>query len=461
MNFLGWMTFCGVVLLLLALSSAYLKRLPISQALIYLALGVVISPVGFGWLRIDILGSVSWFEHLTEIAVITSLLIGGLKLRLPVRDPAWRAAFWLAGPVMLASIIGVALFAHLILGLDIAVALLLGAVLAPTDPVLANSVSVNDATDRDRMRYGLTGEAGLNDGAAFPFIIFALLWSEHGGPGEWIGAWALHRLVWAVPVALVLGFVMARGVGRLAIWLRSYHQDTSAPSDFLALSLIALAYVGAEFIGAWGFLAVFAAGVGLRGAEKIVVEESPHPNPPQSSEEAANEATDEPPIHPPAEDLVAAHVASEELKEPAVAAGVVVAEILSFGETAERLLEIMLVVIVGVGLVPYWDWRAVPLALVLFFLIRPLSTHLFLSRTPITKMQRWLMGWFGVRGIGSLYYLSYAVSHGISEETATEVIRLTVSVIALSVLLHGVSAKPLLSRYERVLERVRSEPNVA
>ncbi len=452
MNFLSWMTFFGIVFLLLALSSAYLQRLPISQSLIYLILGVAISPIGFGWLRIDILESVSWFEHLTEIAVITSLLISGLKLRLPVRDPAWRAAFWLAGPVMLTSIVGVAFFAHLVLGLDIAEALLLGAVLAPTDPVLANSVSVNDATDRDRMRYGLTGEAGLNDGAAFPFVIFALLWGEHGGAGEWIGLWALHRLVWAIPVALVLGFVLARGVGRLAIWLRSHHQDTSAPSDFLALSLIALAYVGAEFIGAWGFLAVFAAGVGLRGAEKKVVEESPHPNPPQS--------TGEDPMHPPAEDLVAAHVAPEEIKEPAVAAGVVVAEVLSFGETAEHLLEIMLVVIVGVGLTMYWDWRAVPLALALFFVIRPLSTRLFLTGTPTTKMQRWLMGWFGIRGIGSLYYQSYAVSHGISEQAATEVIGLTVSVIALSVLLHGISAKPILSRYERILERTQSESNL-
>jgi NhaP-type Na+/H+ or K+/H+ antiporter len=158
-----------------------------------------------------------------------------------VRDPASVAAFRLAGPVMLATILGVALVARVVLGLDMAVALLLGAVLAPTDPVLAGAVSVNNAADHDRMRYGLSGESGLNDGMAFPFVPFALLWSEHGGAGSWIGAWAVHRLVWAVPAALLLGYTLGTVVGRLAIRLRSHHRETAAPNDFLALALIALA----------------------------------------------------------------------------------------------------------------------------------------------------------------------------------------------------------------------------
>jgi NhaP-type Na+/H+ or K+/H+ antiporter len=129
--------------------------------------------------------------------VIVSLFVEGLKLRLPVRDPAWRAAFRLAGPVMLASILGVALVARVGLGLDTAVALLLGAVLAPTDPVLAGAVSVNTAADHDRLRYSLSGEAGLNDGLAFPFVIFALLWGEHGGPGA--GSGGGQYTVWCGP----------------------------------------------------------------------------------------------------------------------------------------------------------------------------------------------------------------------------------------------------------------------
>ena len=192
MSFLGWMALGGLVLLLMALSSAYLRNLPISTSAIYLALGVAIGPLGFGWLRIDLREAGPWFERLTEVAVIVALFVGGLKLRLPLRHPAWAGAYRLAGPVMLASILGVALGAHLLLGLDPAMALLAGAVLAPTDPVLASMVKVDSATDHDQVRYGLSGEAGLNDGAAFPFVVLALLWVEHGSPGGWIGEWLLE-----------------------------------------------------------------------------------------------------------------------------------------------------------------------------------------------------------------------------------------------------------------------------
>jgi NhaP-type Na+/H+ or K+/H+ antiporter len=443
MTFLGWMALAGGLLLLMALSSAYLRSLPISTSAIYLALGLAIGPFGLNWLDIDLRDEVGWFERLTEVSVIVALFVGGLKLRLPLRDPAWIAARRLGGPIMLATIIGVALCARLLLGMDTAIALLIGAVLAPTDPVLAGAVKVNSAADHDRMRYGLSGEAGLNDGTAFPFVIFALLWAEHGGAGEWIMMWGLHRLLWAVPAGLLLGFLLGRGVGRLAIWLRSHQQDTGAPSDFLALALIALSYVGAEAIGAWGFLATFAAGVGLRQAELHVTRTTPSPAQ-QQSRSSDNEAAP----HPPAEDLVGASVQEEELKEPAVAAGVLVAETISFGDTAERLLEVMLVVLVGILLASHWDPRAIPLALLLFFVIRPLVTQLLLVRTPTTNLQRWLMGWYGIRGIGSLYYLSYALRHGLAPADATELAGLTISVVALSIFVHGMTARPLLARLE-------------
>ena len=443
MTFLGWMALAGGLLLLMALSSAYLRNLPISTSAIYLAFGLAIGPLGFGWLAIDLSDEVAWFERLTEVSVIVALFVGGLKLRLPLRDPAWVAAIRLGGPIMLVTIIGVAVFARLLLGMDTATALLLGAVLAPTDPVLAGTVKVNSAADHDRMRYGLSGEAGLNDGMAFPFVVLALLWAEHGGAGEWIAPWALHRLLWGVPAGLLLGFVLGRGVGRLAIWLRSHQQDTGAPSDFLALALIALSYVGAEAIGAWGFLATFAAGVGLRHAELHVTQTTPAP------EQKQRDLSKSGPVpHPPAEDLVGASVQEEELKEPAVAAGVLVAETISFGDTAERLLEVMLVVLVGVLLASHWDSRALPLALILFFVIRPLSTRLLLAGTPTTNLQRWLMGWFGIRGIGSLYYLSYALRHGVGPSAAADVAGLTISVVALSILVHGMTARPLLARLE-------------
>jgi NhaP-type Na+/H+ or K+/H+ antiporter len=451
LTFIGWMAVTGMLLLVMALSSAFLRRLPISTAIVYLLVGVALGPLGLAWLRIDVQEATPWLERLTEIAVIIALFMGGLKLRAPLHAPPWRAAFLLAGPVMVVSIVGVAALAKLVLGFETAPALLLGAILAPTDPVLATAVSVGDASDRDRMRYGLSGEAGLNDGMAFPFVVLALLWAEHGGPGAWIGGWAAHRLVWAIPAALAIGLLAGMGVGRLAIALRRGQQDDTAPSDLLALALIALSYVGADAVGAWGFLAAFAAGVGLRRAEVQVVQASPHPE--VQGKDGDESGSDPSAGHPPAEDFVSAAVEGKELEQPAVAAGVLVAETLSFGDTAERLLEVMLIVLVGACLVDHWDVRALLLAPALFFVVRPLAALVFLTWSPTTRPQRLLMGWFGIRGIGSIYYLSYALREGSAGGSPTEISNLTISVIALSVLLHGASSRPLLRRYERSLQR--------
>ena len=447
------MALSGSLLLVMGLSSAYVRRLPITTSAIYLALGLAISPIGFGLIRIDIVESKVWFEHLTEIAVIVSLFVGGLKLRLSFRDAAWSAAFRLAGPVMLASIAGVAVFAHYAFGFEWAIAVLLGAILAPTDPVLASEVSVNDAADSDRMRYGLSGEAGFNDGAAFPFVIFALLWTKDADIGNWIGGWALHRLVWAIPAGILLGYLLGKGVGHLAIWLRSRHRETSAPNDFLALALIALAYVGAETIYAWGFLAVFAAGIGFRRAETKIAKENPAPeqnSEPEKSDKSDKSGKTTERNEMPAEHLVGSNVEEEEMKHPAKAAGLVISEIVSFGDTAERLLEVLLVVLVGIGLAIYWDWRAIPLALIFFFIIRPLAAQIFLWKTPTGNFQRLMLGWFGIRGIGSLYYLSYALNHDLNKNI-TDLVGITFSVVALSILIHGISTQPILDLYERTI----------
>lgn len=457
MDFHSWMAVCGFLLLFMALSSAYLRRLPVSASAIYLFAGLLFSPLALGLIKIDLIQSRTWFEYLTEVAVISSLFIGGLKLRLPLKNPAWRAAFMLAGPVMIGSIAGVALFSHYVFGLGIAVSILLGAILAPTDPVLAGSVSVNDAADHDRMRYGLSGEAGFNDGMAFPFVVFALLLESNKGLGDWVGWWALHRLLWAVPVGLALGYILGKGVGRLAIWLRSKHHESSAPNDFLALALIALSYVGAETIGAWGFLSVFAAGVGLRHAEIKIVDENPLPRIKKVPEEKENSGEDSMP-NPPAEASIGKDLDEKEMEKPAVAAGVVIAEIISFGGTADRLLEILLVILVGICLALHWDWRAIPLALAFFFVIRPVVAYFLLGLTPTTKTQRGLMAWFGIRGIGSLYYLSYALNNGLSNEI-TDAVGLTISVVALSIIIHGVSANPVLKRYEKLISDKKDREN--
>ncbi len=444
MNFLEWMAVLGVLLLILALASAFLRWLPITTSLIYLGFGVLIGQLGIGLWEMEFLHIAGWMEHLTEVAVLVSLFVSGLKLRMPLRHPAWKSAYVLAGPVMLACIGGVTLLCHYLFGLSWGVAVLIGAILAPTDPVLASLVQVNDARDSDRLRYGLSGEAGFNDGTAFPFVVFGLMLIAQGQlEADWVGEWALHRLLWAVPAGLLIGFLLGKLVGRVAIYLRTRHTDTAmSPNDSLALALIALAYVGAELAGAWGFLAVFAAGLGLRHAEIAAADDSATP-----SEELINDA-----VPHLAEGGLAPRALSlddRQLGQPRVAAGVLMGDVLAFGGQLERSLEVLLVTMLGVLVSVHWDWRAVPLGLALFLLIRPLSVMLLMPRRYLDRSQCLTAGWFGIRGIGSLYYLSYAVTHGLLPDEAQTIIGLVLSVVALSIVLHGLSTQPLLRRYER------------
>ncbi len=443
------MTAVGALLLLMALLSAVVERLPISTSLIYLMVGLGLGPLGFGLMQLNVDTQRVWLETLTEIAVIVSLFVGGLRLRLPLKNSAWFVALRLAGPVMLLSIVGVAATAHLLLGLPVAVALLLGAIVAPTDPVLAAEVAVHDAEDHDRVRYGLSGEAGLNDGAAFPFVIFGLEFMRAGGVDAWIGEWMLSRVLWAVPAGIAIGYLLGTGVGQLAIRVRSRSNHASAPNDFLALALIALSYVAAEYAHAWGFLAVFAAGVGLRHAEVRVVRASPHHEHAHVADPVGAQAEN----HPPAETLVSAQKSDEPNQQPAMAAGILIAEALSFGDTLERMLEVLLVVLVGIAVASVWRWQGALLALLLFAIIRPAATWLSMTGSRTSRAQRWLLGWFGIRGIGSLYYLSYALNHGVPSGAAEQLVGLVVTVVACSIVVHGITVTPALQWYERSLAR--------
>jgi NhaP-type Na+/H+ or K+/H+ antiporter len=441
MSFIVCMTVLGTLLMMLALTSAYLRWLPVTTSAVCLAFGFAIGPMGLDMLDLDFRQASGWLERLTEVAVLFSLFSTGIKLRLPLNGKAWHSAYWLAGPVMLMTIAGTCLAAHYLFDLSWGVSLLLGAMLSPTDPVLAGLVQVNNAQDLDRVRFGLSGEAGLNDGTAFPFVIFALLFLGQTGTNiDWIQHWALKNLVWGVPVGLLMGYGMGRGVGHLMIYLRIKNADsTTSPNDFLALALIALSYVLAEALGAFGFLSVFAAGLGLRQAEARTTQS-----------EVPSEHLAQPVIGHMTGALEKATVAEvEELSESQLAAGVMMGDMLAFGSLVERSMEVLLITLLGACLSLYWDWRAVGLGLALFCIIRPLGVWLLVSRRLLNRPQKALVGWFGIRGIGSLYYLCFALTHGLPADIAQLTVSLTLSVVALSILLHGVSIQPLLERYER------------
>jgi NhaP-type Na+/H+ or K+/H+ antiporter len=450
MSFIAWVAVLGAVLLTLAMTSSYLRWMPVTTSAVCLALGVAIGPAGLGWLRLDIKDAAQWMEHLTEVAVLFSLFVCGLKLRLPLKDRRWRIAFGLAGPVMLLSIVGVSLLLHFGFELSWGLSLLIGAILAPTDPVLASLVQVNDAQDEDPVRFGLSGEAGLNDGVAFPFVILGLLFLQQGGGSStaWLDDWALKRLLWAVPAGLLIGYCMGRGIGRLTLSMRIRNADsTLSPNDYLTFALIALAYVAAESVHGYGFLSVFAAGLGLRRAEVTSAQDSQTP-----AEHLVQPVVGHQNVEPDA----AVHGNVEHLEDSQVAAGIMIGDMLSFGSLVERAMEVFLVTLLGVVLVGHWDWRALVIALVLFCVIRPLIVGFAPWGSLLDRRQRLLIGWFGIRGIGSFYYLFYALNHDLVPSMATLCTDLTLSVVALSILLHGISTQPILAHYERQKKPPRS-----
>ncbi|PHH39018.1 cation:proton antiporter [Pseudomonas putida] len=445
MSFVIWVAVLGAVLLTLALTSSYLRWMPVTTSAVCLLLGIGIGPSGLDLLKLSLENASVWMEHLTEVAVLFSLFVCGLKLRLPLRDKRWRIAFGLAGPVMVLTIAGVSVLLHWGLQLSWGPSLLIGAMLAPTDPVLAALVQVNDARDVDSVRFGLSGEAGLNDGIAFPFVILGLLLLQADAQPGALTDWVLHGLLWAVPVGLFTGYWMGRGIGRLTLSLRIRNDDsTLSPNDYLALSLIALAYVGADAIGGYGFLSVFAAGLGLRQEE---VKSTGASQPP--AEHLVQPVVGHQNIEP----QHAVHGDTERLESSQVAAGIMMGDMLSFGSLVERAMEVFLVTLLGVVLVSHWDWRALVIGAVLFCVVRPACVALMPWGSLLDGGQRLLIGWFGIRGIGSLFYLFYALNHGLSPSVATLCTNITLSVVALSILLHGISTQPLLARYEQRQKR--------
>ncbi|MFJ2478938.1 cation:proton antiporter [Pseudomonas sp. NPDC087598] len=441
MSFVVWVAVLGAVLLTLALTSSYLRWMPVTTSAVCLLLGIGIGPSGLDLLKLPLEHASLWMEHLTEVAVLFSLFVCGLKLRLPLRDKRWRIAFGLAGPVMVLTIAGVCLLLHWGLQLAWGPSLLIGAILAPTDPVLAALVQVNDARDVDSVRFGLSGEAGLNDGIAFPFVLLGLLLLDGSGHSSEWPDWILRSLLWAVPAGLLTGYWMGRGIGRLTLSMRIRNDDsTLSPNDYLALALIALAYVVAEAIGGYGFLSVFAAGLGLRQEE---VKSTGAGQPPA-------EHLVQPVVgHQNVEPQHAVHGDTERLEVSQVAAGIMMGDMLSFGSLVERAMEVFLVTLLGVVLVTHWDWRALLVGAVLFGVIRPVCVALMPWGSLLEGRQRLLIGWFGIRGIGSLFYLFYALNHGLDGSVAALCTDLTLSVVALSILLHGISTQPILARYEQ------------
>jgi NhaP-type Na+/H+ or K+/H+ antiporter len=446
MEVAAWALIVAGLLVMMGLSGSALKHLPLSTAMLYLPVGLAIGPLWFGLARFDPIADAKLLEHLTEFVVVVSLFSVGLKLSVELDDRRWLVPLRLAVVSMVLTV-GLIAVAGVALGLPLGAAVLLGAILAPTDPVLASDVQVSDAEDRSRLRVALTGEGGLNDGTAFPFVMLGLGLLGLHPLGEWGVRWFLVDVVWAVCGGLAIGAALGTLIGRLVLHLRMRHAQAVGYDDFLALGLIGLSYGAALLMTTYGFLAVFAAGVALRRVERHETHASRHAHdvpapPPEALVEQALSAP-QPPVE-------ADHVATHPAHAPAFMAHAM----LGSTEQIERIGEVAAVVLLGAMLWAVdWSlvtWWFVPL---LFLVIRPLAVAIGLAGSSTPRIQLRLIAWFGVRGIGSLYYLGYAMNHGLDPSLANTLVALTLTAIVASIVAHGISVTPLMARYEKMRGR--------
>ena len=436
MDFAIWSLIVGVLLIVMALSGSVLARLPLSTAMLYLLVGMAVSPWGLGLLRAEGAKHSVVLETLTEVVVLISLFSAGLKLSSTLTDRRWLLPLRLALVSMVFTVMAIAVVGHLLLGLSLGAAILLGGILAPTDPVLASDVQVHTPGDRDKLRFALTGEGGLNDGTAFPFVMLGLGLLGLHDLGAYGWRWVAVDVVWGSVCGIAVGAGLGYAVGRLVLFLRREHKEAVGLDDFLSLGLVALSYGAALMFKGYGFLAVFAAGVALR---HLVERQSDRPAESQKAVEQAIAAPD-----PKAAEQAAVH--------PDHAPAYMAHAVLGFNQQLERIGEVTVVIAIGALLWAMdWNhavWWFIPL---LLLVIRPLSVAVGLAGSSASKTQRSLIGWFGIRGIGSLYYLMYAINHGLDPALAQVLTTLTLSVVVASIVLHGISVTPLMAMYEKTV----------
>lgn len=420
-----WFMLIGALMLVRGLWGQTIARLPFTSAMIYLGVGLLLGPLFLGLFNFDPINEAKVLEAVAEVAVLISLFSAAIKMPVPFSLKRWMPALRLAWLAMALSVGLIAVFAWLVLGLPPGAAILLGAILAPTDPVLATDVQVRHAGDNDPLRFTLTCEAGLNDGSAFPFVMLGLglLGLHELGPSG--SRWLLVDVVWATAGGIAVGVACGAALAWAGAAVHRRFEKHEVLDDLLGLGLIGLSYGIALSLHTYGFLAVFAAGVALRQTELRLIRA------PTNGEGLLEPKTDE----------AQAHAAIPEA--PTVSGGALV-----FKEHLERLSELTLVLLLG-GAASWYllDWKPWALALFVFFLARPFSVLVSMVGAGIGGRATAISAWFGVRGIGSIYYLTYAINHGLPPSLARELVNATLAVIIGSIFLHGTSVTPLLNRF--------------
>jgi len=399
----------GVGALLAAVLPKLVARQPMSMPMVFLAVGFLVYLLPTGLPDLDPYRDRAWVEHLTEVCVIVALMGAGLAINRPFGRRSWSTTWRLLGITMPLTVLATAVAAWWLLDWPPAVALLLGAVLAPTDPVLAAEVRVGEPTDaeddEDEVRFALTSEAGLNDGLAFPLVLAALAMFAAAGTG-WSGEWVGHWLWSDVAVRATVGVAIGLLVGRLLGWMffragwealrLSEHRE-----GFVALAATFVSYGLTELLHGYGFLAVSTTACAIRAAER-------------------------------------AHGYQRVMH--------------AFMEQVERLLTAGVLFLIGgfiaCGGLSALSWGGAVTAVLLLLVIRPVTGWVAQLRGRAAPKERAVAALFGIRGIGSVFYLAYALGEGDLGVFEKELWAVVTFIVLLSVMVHGAAATPVIRRLD-------------
>lgn len=393
----------GLAALGMAWMPAFTKATGISYAILYVAAGAALYLALGRLLPLpDPISKNNSTLRLTEMVVLVSLMGSGLKIDMPFSLRRWRVPLRLVSLTMVLSIGIVALIGYYILGFSLPAAILMGAVLAPTDPVLASDVQVGPPGEGDRthVKFALTAEAGMNDGTAFPFTWLAIGLATDYIANHGLGNWFAYELLYKIVAGVGVGFI----VGRLLAWvlfrLPQTVADLKVRDGFIALSVTLVVYGLTEMIHGYGFIAVFIAAITIRNYERH-------------------------------------HKFHKMLHE--------------FTDQIERILVAIVLLLFGgslvTGLLDKLTWPLALFAIVFVLFIRPLTGLISLWGRSLHIKEKLAIGFFGIKGIGSFYYLAFALQQTFFAENE-ELWALGGFTVLLSIIVHGLTATPVMKRLE-------------
>jgi NhaP-type Na+/H+ or K+/H+ antiporter len=396
----------GVGLLVATIALSNQGGRTFTSAIVYLALGGVAAvtiPL-VGGTPFDPIEDASVLEHLTEVVAIIALFGTGLAVDRPLHWRAWSHALRLLVIAMPLTIGAVALFGWSAMGLSFAAALMLGGAIAPTDPVLAGDLGIGPPgePDDEDTSFALTAEAGFNDGLAYPFVLAGIMLAHHGDDGNLL-TWLLSDVVWAIGVGVLLGALIGRGAAALVRKARDRGYMQEYFDAWVGIGVVLTVYGLTELVDAYGFIAAFVAGIGFRRYER-------------------------------GHDM-----------QHGTHRGASIFERL--GELAVVLFAASMITLDGLGTPGLAGWA---LVLLVVFVLRPAAGIVALIGTNLPWRERAFAAFFGVRGVGSLFYASVVVtSEALPDEEAAVVLWTVVALAAVSIVVHGLAGEPAKRRLQK------------